>query len=435
VPARIDTLVLGAGMSGLGAALSLRVPAYEGESKPGGLCYSRYVDETGTPRDPARQDVSACFRFEPAGGHWLFGMNAVRLARLAPYAEFRSYARRAAVFFPDSGRFVPYPLQEHLHGFEPALRKRILAEILADLPRPAGRAATLKDWLLLHFGETLCELFFFPFHERYTAGLYSEIGPQDAYKSPLDRERIERGARESAASAGYNAAFHYPRHGLDHLVRALSSACQIHFGHRVQRVQLNRRVVQFAHGEELAYQRLVSSIPLHHMATLCELSSPARPDPATAVLVVNIAARVGRAPPPYHWVYVPNSRSGVHRVGYYSHVDRSFLPRRYASGGEVVSVYAERSYPSGQRPGAARLALAAHAIVEELRSWGFIGEPIVVQPSFTDPAYTWAWPESTWAADTQRQLHDAGVRQIGRYGSWRFQGVVDSFEQGWATNE
>jgi hypothetical protein len=166
------------------------------------------------------------------------------------------------------------------------------------------------------------------------------------------------------------------------------------------------------------------------MMSLCGLSTAARPDPASAVLVVNVAAAVGPACPPYHWVYVPRSRSGLHRVGFYSHVEPAFLPERARSG--IVSLYAERSYPADRTPDASELALACRAIVDELREWGFIADPIVVCPTFTDPAYTWSWPGSSWAEEAQRTLLEHGICQIGRYGAWRFQGMADSFEQGWA---
>ena len=69
-------------------------------------------------------------------------------------------------------------------------------------------------------------------------------------------------------------------------------------------------------------------------------------------------------------------------------------------------------------------------MVAELQAWGFIGETLTVQVGFTDPAYTWSWPGSTWVHDATQALARRGIRQIGRYGAWRFQGMVESFEEG-----
>ena len=65
------------------------------------------------------------------------------------------------------------------------------------------------------FGATLCEMFFFPFHELYTSSLYKRIAPQDDYKSPVDLSIAIRGAFKDAASVGYNVTYVYPKEGLN----------------------------------------------------------------------------------------------------------------------------------------------------------------------------------------------------------------------------
>ena len=55
--------------------------------------------------------------------------------------------------------------------------------------------------MIRYFGPTLCELFFEPFHRRYTAGLCDSIAPQDAYKSPTDPKQVLQGARAEEQAA------------------------------------------------------------------------------------------------------------------------------------------------------------------------------------------------------------------------------------------
>ena len=52
-----------------------------------------------------------------------------------------------------------------------------------------------------------------------------------------------------------------------------------------------------------------------------------QPAPDTSVLVVNIGAKKGNKCPDDHWLYTPESQAGFHRVGFYSNVDVSFLPK------------------------------------------------------------------------------------------------------------
>ena len=135
---------------------------------------------------------------------------------LAGASELRSYRRRSAVLFlgaRESTRelrdfIVPYPIQDNLFALPKEIRGAALAEIL-DETRD-GRADTVAGWLEEQFGPTLCRIFFAPFHQRYTAGLFREIAPQDAYKSPIDKERVRRGAEWENSDAGYNATFLYP---------------------------------------------------------------------------------------------------------------------------------------------------------------------------------------------------------------------------------
>src|SRR4029450_9376784 len=115
-------------------------------------------------------------------------------------------------------------------------------------------------------------------------------------------------------------------------------------------------------------------------------------DPFSAVLVLNVGAVRGRACPADHWLYNCGTKSGFHRVGFYSNVDESFLPRRGRR--DRVSIYVERAYLPGARPAAGEGAAYAREAGAELQDWGFIGEPEVVDPTWIEVAYTWLWPRS-----------------------------------------
>ena len=144
-------IILGAGITGLGAALSSHLPVYEGASRPGGVCHSYYLDQDDNLRDPYVDDVSQCFRFEPAGGHWLFGVNETSLKQFEDFCTFSKYLRTASVFFPRSGGFLPYPLQDNLRHLDEALRCRIVEEICSARTDRGKEIASFKDWLLASF--------------------------------------------------------------------------------------------------------------------------------------------------------------------------------------------------------------------------------------------------------------------------------------------
>jgi protoporphyrinogen oxidase len=282
------------------------------------------------------------------------------------------------------------------------------------------------------FGPTLCELFFEPFHRRYTAGLWREIAPQDAYKSPGGMSAILQGAFGDTAAVGYNTRFLYPADGLDALARGMAARSDVRYGKRVVRVDPQRKVVEFADGTDQEYDLLISTLPLNRMAELAGLHVASRPDPYTSVLVLNIGGVRGHRCPDDHWVYVVRSEAGFHRVGFYSNVDPLFLPLSARARQDRVAIYVEFARPGSQRPTDEEIGQLRTGVVEELQAWGWLGEAEVVDPTWIDVAYTWSWPGSRWREEALVLLDGHDIHQVGRYAEWRFQGIAQSIRDGLA---
>jgi protoporphyrinogen oxidase len=421
-----QTLILGAGMTGLAAGIASGLPVIEAAASPGGICLSyrlRPGDEQPLPEDTAEDEV---YRFENGGGHWIFGGDPAVLQFIRRLVPVQHYQRRSSVYFPDTGRYVPYPIQNHLRYLD----KPVALGALEEMARPAPAGKTMADWVTGNFGETLAGLFFAPFHDLYTAGLYPEIAAQDSYKSPVDLGLALQGAFSDAPPVGYNTTFVYPQGGLNLLARRMAAQCNIDYGRRVTGLDTRARKLRFADGGERSYRRLLSTLPLNEAMDMAGLSVPARPDPHTSVLVVNIGAVRGEHCPDDHWLYIPFSDAGFHRVGFYSNVDRSFLPASARASGDRVSIYVERAFPAGGRPNDQAIARYCTAVVEELRRWGYIGTTEVVHPTWVEVAYTWSWPGSGWKQQAIRALEEVGIYQVGRYGRWVFQGIADSIRDG-----
>jgi protoporphyrinogen oxidase len=420
------TFILGAGMTGLAAGMASGLPVLEAAAHPGGICCSYYL-VPGSDRPLAQPpDDDDAYRFEIGGGHWLFGGEPSVLRFIAELGPVARYARRSSVYFPDSRGYVPYPIQNHLRFLDGATA----VAALEQMARPPGPVTTMADWLVETFGDTLNRTFFAPFHGLYTAGLYAEIAPQDAYKSPGDLSLALRGAFASTAPVGYNTTFVYPQGGLDLLTRRMADRCRVTFDQSVVRIDVEERALTLADGTTREYQALLSTLPLNRVMEMAGMSTTATPDPFTSVLVVNVGGTKGQACPEDHWLYLPHSAGGFHRVGFYSNVDASFLPASARGAGDRVSLYVERSFRGGERPSDAAIEEYCAEVVEELRDWGFIERAEAVHPTWIDVAYTWSWPGSGWAAEALRMLEDKGIYQIGRYGRWRFQGIADSIRDG-----
>ena len=422
-----QTLILGAGMTGLAAGMASGLPVFEAVESPGGICSSYYVRPNSPEKLPDAPDDGQAYRFEIGGGHWIFGGDPAILHFIKSIAPVKSYRRRSSVYFAADDLYVPYPLQNHLRYLGSNLAARALDEIVSS---PGGIPATMAQWQVQNFGPTLTQKFFDPFHQLYTAGLHTRIAPQDAYKSPVNRSQVVHGALAEARPVGYNVTFVYPRNGLNALAQRMADRCRVEFGRCAVQVDVHRRQVSFADGSTVPYDNLISTLPLNTMLEMTDLTTDSQPDPYTSVLVLNLGAVKGSKCPADHWLYNPDAKSGFHRVGFYSNVDASFLPASSQSAGNRVSIYVERAYVGGQKPSTQEIQAYAAAVVQELQQWQFIEQAEVVDPTWIDVAYTWAWPGSTWQAEALQLLEAHNIFQIGRYGRWLFQGIADSIRDG-----
>jgi protoporphyrinogen oxidase len=421
-----DTLILGGGVTGLATGLASGWPVYEARESPGGICSSYYATKDGAKLLEQPEDGEA-YRFEIGGGHWIFGGDPAVVRMIRSITPVESYERRSSVFLPQCNTRIPYPLQNHLAFLDENLRVKALAEMLTS---PKGNPSCMAEWLEQSFGTTLLNLFFGPFHELYTAGLWKSIAPQDGYKSPVNVSLVVRGAYERTPPVGYNTSYLYPIEGLGTLAQRLADRCEIHYNKSVAAIDVCRKQIQFQDGSGHNYESLVVTLPLDKTMKMSNLEVDEEPDPSTAVLVLNIGAERGPQCPDDHWIYVPQSKTGFHRVGFYSNVDVSFLPASSRKTNDRVSIYVERAFRAGTRLNPQEIASYQADVVSELKEWGFIGRAEVTDPTWVEVAYTWSRPGSRWRNKALALLDKHDVVMTGRYGRWIFQGIADSIRDG-----
>lgn len=424
------TVILGAGVTGLAAGCASGLPIFEAADVPGGICSSYYMCPGKDTRFYTIPSNEETYRFEIGGGHWIWGREALVRRFIRSLTTVKQYRRQSAVYFSGQNLLIPYPIQNHLRFLGQKRAAKALSEMVTSATYHHN-VLTMSDWLLANFGPTLCELFFNPFHEGYTAGLWKRIAPQDAYKSPVDLSLITMGAFDEAPQVGYNASFLYPEEGLDILAKQMAVKCNIHYGKRVARVDLKEKDIYFEDGTIIPYEVILSTLPLNRMTTMADIKIDAEPDPYISVLVTNIGAKKGSLCPKEHWVYIPESKSKFHRVGFYSNVDPSFLPASSRKADDRVSVYVERAYLGGQKPNEDEIRRLNNATIHELQQWGWIEQIEVVDSTWIEEAYTWSWPRSLWKELTLKILEDHDIYQIGRFARWSVgQGIADSIRDG-----
>ncbi|MCB2187082.1 MAG: FAD-dependent oxidoreductase [Deltaproteobacteria bacterium] len=432
-PGRI--LILGAGPTGLGAARALTEAGHrdwlllEAAERPGGLSAS-FRDEAGFTWD--------------LGGHVIFshyGRFNRLLEECTPPGGWLSHDRVSYIRLGEA--WVPYPFQNNLHRLPPALAERCLSG-LREAPRqaPPGGWPDFRAFILGAFGQGIAESFMLPYNRKVWGAPAEEmsaawIGDRVALPDPEDAARSLATGRDRAGW-GPNNRFRFPRQGgtgaLWEAVAARLPAENLRLGARVTGIDLDRRRVSLAGGEEQAYDRCLSTLPLDLLAKLsgeAELIEAARELRHTSILVVGVGLR--GSPPPRManvcWLYSPEPEVPFYRVTHLSHYSPENVPDIARQWSLMAEVTLEPETPD-------KAAMAAQ-VVDSLARLGLIAGPEQVSRLWTREV-AHAYPVPTRGRDAslarlQPALIARGVYSRGRFGSWLYEvGNMDhSYMQGW----
>ena len=421
------TIVIGAGISGMAAGMTNDWQIYEANRIPGGICSSYFLKPYSSERLVERPLDEEVYMFEYGGGHWLFGSNSQVINFLESLAPLSRYSRKSAVYYFEDNSVIPYPVQNNLRCFSENTASRIYKDLIKAQSKPAK---TMEKWLHQMFGPTLAGLFFIPFHELYTAGLHKRIAPDLAYKSPINIDLIKRGMFTKTELVGYNASFLYPDLGMNFLIGQMAKLCKITYSKRLVEVDIHKKIAKFSDGAEESYEKLITTISLKDMVKIAGISVKEKMSPYTSVLVVNVGGRRGHNCPKEHWLYIPKSKNGFYRIGFYSNVSQRFLPKSVRDNDNYVSLYIEKSFVGGKKISEEEISRLCQLIIEEIMSWGFLEHPEVIDHNWIEVAYTWLWSDDRWRKNTIELLEKNQIYPLGRYAEWRFKGMIDSIGDG-----
>ena len=328
-------LILGAGPTGLGAALQAGelgltdVAILEASDRPGGLAAS-FEDEAGFVWD--------------LGSHLQFShydkFDEILDLALPQADDWLWHKRSTWVWVCD--RFVPYPFQLNLHRLPPDVRWRCVRGLL-DAQAINPQANTFAEWIMSTFGEGIAELFLVPYNEKLWAT------PLHQMSADWIAERIAVPTWESVLKSlctgedsttwGPNATFRYPRRGGTGAVwRAVANLLPqntIQFHHRVARIDSVRRQVWTQTGECHNYDALISTLPLDHLLKLIDDDEPAPSTPKLAHTSIEVVGLGIAGEPPEElqgkcWMYFPDPDVSFYRATVMSNLSPCTVPHENA---------------------------------------------------------------------------------------------------------
>jgi protoporphyrinogen oxidase len=420
---RTEIAVVGAGPTGIGAALRLLELDHrdflliDAADAPGGLASSA-VDPQGFTWD--------------LGGH-------VQFSHYAKFDEYMDLAlppddwlwheRESWIWIKN--RFIPYPFQNNLHRLDPedrwgALRGLMSAHNSARTNPPAH----FDDWILRTFGSGIADLFLRPYNRKVWAQPLEEmdyrwVGERVAIPSLEDAVRSIC-LNQDQVSWGPNRRFRFPRRGGTGAIwRSLGGRippANLRLGSAVAAIDPARRTIGLKDGRSIRYDTLISTAPLDwltHVTGNRELAACADRLKSSTVHVIGIGLE-GQPPPSIGkmcWMYFPEAEYSFYRVTVFS----NYSPWNVPDPGTTWSLMAEVS-ETGHRP--VDRSTLVRRVLDEMAAAGFIRPDQVV--SKWHKVLTPGYPTPSLDRDAILDavlpaLETQHIFSRGRFGAWKYE--------------
>ena len=403
-----STVILGAGLSGVGAARALPgAVVYEAKDHVGGHAYSH--EQGGYHFD---EGAHICHAKDP---EWLAALmaNAGDVVRVAQ-SRVSNYWH---------GHWVTYPVQNHLRDLPAADRIRALTEIVTAQTAPDRTPRHYEEWCRFQYGDFLTERFYREYTDKYwrMAMADMDIDWLAGRLLPSQLERIIHGAiapldeKQSVFSA-----FHYPaRGGFFSFFRRFYDGVDVRTGFRVSGIGIRDKTIRFANGQQVSFERCISTIPLPDLIRcMDDVPDAIRGDATTLrhtrMLGVNVVVRKP-ALCPHHWFYIYDPEIEVSRVKVMSNVLEGRMPP------DQTVLQAEIFRRDDEVFDIERLKRAAVADLGRMLGFDAERDVISVHHVVCSHAYTIPTLGRQAAVDRIRAwLEENGIVTTGLYGLWKY---------------
>ncbi|MEW5976592.1 MAG: FAD-dependent oxidoreductase [Acidobacteriota bacterium] len=435
-------VVLGGGLAGLSTLWHLQKAGHtesvliEKESRPGGL---------------TRSEVVGSFTFDFTGHLLHFKNEAVARLVTDLLGDNLHYVTRSAWIY-SHGVYTRYPFQTNLYGLPSEVIKECIAGFVqaSESRRPQGKAGpdqrripteyeSFEAWIYAELGSGIARHFMVPYNQKLWATPLNEMTCEwmGRFVPETSLEQVLAGAfTDQRQNIGYNARFAYPlRGGIESLPRAfLRDLRNVHSGCEVCGLDLKSKRIRLANGEDLAFDTLVSTIPLPRLIQLMadapeSVLQAARGLRYTSVYNVNLG--VDRRVSDRHWVYFPEPQFIFYRAGF----AHNFSPHLAPEG--CSSIYAEVGYSERRKP-IDKGRIAAQVKTDLVRAGILRDDDTILAECCLDIPCAYVVYDHHYRYNVgvlRSFLREQGVRTIGRYGSWEYSGMEDAIWQGRLTAE
>lgn len=420
----VDTLIIGAGLSGLSAAYHLGADAeiFEANDYVGGKARSENIDG---------------FTFDVTG-HWLHLRDeAIRtwILNLLGTDHFLRIRRKSRIW--SHGVYTQYPFQANTYGLPPDVIKAcVMGAIKAHQQRKSSdeiEPESFDQWIRYYFGEGIAEHFMVPYNAKLWGVSSSEITSrwcQRFVPKPKLEDIVAGAVGCNALGMGYNAEFLYPKSGgIQTVASAIAAAISpqnIHLNAAVMQIDINQKLVTLSDQSRVAYKRLISTIPLPllidmlgEMPTDVELARNQLRANEVLYLNVGIDGDLGETD---HWIYVPELKWPVYRVGSFSNANPAMAPAGCSS---LYIELSDRETPLDLLRPTIEVMLTEMGLIDDASQIRFM-IPRRIKNAYVIYDFNYHAARET----LMNFLAECGIESIGRYGDWNYSSMEDALLDG-----
>ncbi len=328
----IKTVVLGAGLSGIAAAYTLKENflVIEKTGLPGGLCTSEHkngytFDQTGHWLHMRDDRTKAIFKK-------LFGENFVEIVR-------DTYVFSHKVF-------TQYPFQSNTYGLPPQVIKEcIIGFVKAQYENDKSKAKeNFYEWCMAYLGEGISKHFMIPYNTKIYTVHPKEYASHwcDYYVPKPTLEQVIDGAitAPEQKNIGYNATFKYPKEGgigeFPKKFFEITDKTKYLFNVHPIEIDITKKEMKLSDGETVKYENIISSVPLKDFLKIikapCQEKLKKISDrmKIASVSYLNVAINK-KLPHKGHWYYIPEEKYMPYRLGSFSNIYSKLSPEGKSS--------------------------------------------------------------------------------------------------------
>ncbi len=325
-------IILGAGLSGLSTAYHFKkdYEIFEKNREAGGLCRSVEVED---------------FIFD-YGPHILFTTDsyASKLIKSLLKENLCSKLREAWIYHSKYDCYTRFPFQSHLYGLPVEIVKECILSLFEAKykatrnPKPGN----YREWMYHTFGKGISDYLMIPYANKIWTVSPDKMNydwVERRIPQPEIGDILDGALHESKLRSGLNKEFWYPiSGGIEALPRSfLPYIDKINLNMEVTKISVDRREVEFNHGEIIDYNILVSTLPLPEVVKLIEdvpegVKRAANDLEYNSIICVNLGIDRPNITDK-HWVYFHEEDFVFHRISF----PMNFSPKTTPTGKSSLS--------------------------------------------------------------------------------------------------